>query len=178
MGVDRSFIVRNDTERARLRALVTRLSDADLDRAMPGGWTVAGVLAHVAFWDQRVLVLLERWEQSRSAVPPPANQADVDWINDAAKPLMLALPPRRAAEIALAVAEAVDRKLETLPDDLVARNAATGSPLNFARADHRRQHLDEIERAIPPIEREDVESSLGRSALNTSRHASVSSRGD
>src|SRR5437870_8069070 len=45
MGVDRTFIVRNDTERARLRALVARLSDADLARAMPGGWTVAGVLA-------------------------------------------------------------------------------------------------------------------------------------
>ena len=61
--------------------------------------------------------------------------------------------PLPAAEIALAVAEAVDRKLATLPDDLVERNAATGSPLNFARADHRRQHLDEIVRTIPARER-------------------------
>ena len=152
MGVDRSYVAGNDTARARLKALVAGMSDAQLGHAMPAGWTAAGVLAHLAFWDQRVLALLERWERG-GAPPLPPNAADVDWINDAAKPLMLALPPRRAAEIALAVAEAVDRKLETLPDDLVARNAATGSPLNFARADHRRQHLDEIERAIPPRER-------------------------
>src|SRR5206468_9081983 len=148
MGVDRTFIVRNDAERARLRALVARLSDADLARAMPGGWTVAGVLAHVAFWDQRVLVLLERWEQSRSAVPPLANQADVDWINDAAKPLLLALAPRRAAELAVAIAEEVDRKAAALADDALAQNAAAGSPLNLVRAEHRREHLREIEEVL------------------------------
>ncbi len=152
MGVDRGYVARNDTERTRLKSLVAGMSDARLGHAMPAGWTVAGVLAHLAFWDQRVLALLERWERG-GAPPPPSNAADVDWINEAAKPLILALPPRRAAEIALAVAEAVDRKLETLPDDLVERNAAAGSPLNFVRADHRRQHLDEIERAIPARER-------------------------
>jgi len=152
MGADRSYVARNDTERARLSALVADASDADLAHPMPGGWTVAGVLAHLAFWDQRVLTLLERWE--REGVPPPSpNAADVDWINDAAKPLLLAVPPRRAAEIALAVATVVDRKLQALPDDLVERNAAAGSPLNFARADHRREHLDEIAREIPAEER-------------------------
>ena len=149
MGVDRGYVARNDTERARLRSLVAGMSDARLGHAMPAGWTVASVLAHLAFWDQRVLTLLERWERG-GAPPPPPKATDVDWITDAAKPLMLALPPRRAAEIA--VAEAVDRKLETLPDNLVERNAAAGSPLNFARADHRRQHLDEIERAVPARE--------------------------
>ena len=63
MSADRTYIARNDAERARLRALVARLSDADLARPMPGGWTVAAVLAHLAFWDQRIMVLLERWEQ-------------------------------------------------------------------------------------------------------------------
>jgi uncharacterized damage-inducible protein DinB len=148
MSVDRTFIARNDTERARLRALVARLSDADLARPMPGGWTVAGVLAHVAFWDQRILVLLERWEQSRSAAPPPANQADVDWINDAAKPLMLALAPRRAAEVAVAIAEDVDRKVAALADDVLAQNAAAGNPLNPDRAEHRGEHLREIEQVL------------------------------
>ena len=148
MGVDRTFIVRNDTERARLRALTARLSDADLARPMPGGWTVAGVLAHVAFWDQRVLVLLERWEQSRSAVPPLANQADVDWINDAAKPLLLALAPRQAADLAGAIAEEVDRKMAALSDDVLAQNAAAGRPLNPDRAEHRGEHLREIEQVF------------------------------
>jgi len=148
MSVDRTFVSRNDTERARLRALVGRLSDADLARPMPGGWTVAGVLAHLAFWDQRFLVLLERWEQSPSAVPPTANEADVGWINDAGKPLLLALAPRRAAELAVAIAEEVDGKAAALAADMLARTAAAGSPLNLVRAEHRREHLGEIEQVL------------------------------
>jgi uncharacterized damage-inducible protein DinB len=148
MSADRTFIARNNNERARLRALVARLSDADLAHPMPGGWTVAAVLAHLAFWDQRILVLLERWEQSPSTVPPEINGADVDWINDAAKPHFLALPPRRAAELAVAIAEAVDAKVAALPDDFLARNEAAGQPLLMTRAEHRREHLGQIETAL------------------------------
>jgi len=148
MSADRTYIARNDAERARLRALVARLSDADLARPMPGGWTVAAVLAHLAFWDQRIMVLLERWEQSPSAVPRVINESDVDWVNDAAKPHFLAMPPRRAAELAVAIAEAVDAKVAALPDDLLARNEAAGKPLFMTRAEHRREHLGEIEHVL------------------------------
>jgi uncharacterized damage-inducible protein DinB len=148
MSADRTYIARNDAERARLRALVARLSDADLARPMPAGWTVAAVLAHLAFWDQRIMVLLERWEQSPSAVPRVINEADVDWVNDAAKPHFLAMPPRRAAELAVAIAEAVDAKVAALPDDLLARNEAAGKPLSMTRAEHRREHLGEIEHVL------------------------------
>jgi len=144
--VDRSYVARHNAERARLRVLISRASDGDLSRAMPAGWTVAGVLALMAFWDQRISVLLDRW-QHEGASPPLENPVDVPWINDAAKPLMLALPPRRAAELALAIAEAVDRQVETLSDDVVARNAAAGL-LNLARADHRSEHLDDLERVL------------------------------
>jgi hypothetical protein len=145
MSVDRAYIAKNDAERGRLRSLVSRLSDADLARPMPAGWTVAGVLAHLAFWDQRILVLLEQWERSPSKPPRIENEADTDWINDASKPLVLALGPRQAAELAVTTAEIVDGKVAALPDDLVARNAAAGSPLNLLRAEHRAQHLREIE---------------------------------
>ena len=59
MSVDRGVVDDNSKERTRLQALLTRLSDADLARPLPAGWTVAGVLGHLAFWDQRILVLLE-----------------------------------------------------------------------------------------------------------------------
>ena len=62
MPVDRSILADNDAERARLRALVGRLGDTDLARPLDAGWTVAGVLAHLAFWDQRIIVLLDEWE--------------------------------------------------------------------------------------------------------------------
>lgn len=146
MAIDRSYVAKNDDERARLKALVTKASDADLARAMPAGWTVAAVLGHLAFWDQRILTLIEAW--ARGVPPPPHHQEDVDWINDAAKPLLLALSPRQAAEMAVTIADAVDRRVADLPEDLAAKNAQAGSPLNLSRAVHRKEHLDEIERIL------------------------------
>ena len=147
MTVDRGFVDENSKARARLTDLVARLSDADLGRPMPAGWTVAGVLGHVAFWDQRIVVLLETWER-KEALPPGLNAEDVDWINDAGKPFLLALTPRRGADVALTIAEAVDRKIEALDDDDLTRMAAAGNPINLHRAEHRHAHLEEIEAVL------------------------------
>ncbi|HKC96595.1 MAG TPA: maleylpyruvate isomerase N-terminal domain-containing protein [Methylomirabilota bacterium] len=144
-----SYVTENNHERARLRALVDRLSDGELARPLDAGWTVGGVLAHLAFWDQRSLILIERWEkEGPGAVPRSIDERDVDWINDSAKALCLALPPRAAARLAVAVADAVDRRVEMLSAELVAANAAAGGPINLLRAEHRREHVDEIERAV------------------------------
>jgi hypothetical protein len=147
MPVDRSHVAQNRAQLDRLRALVGRLSDQDLSRPMPGGWTVASVLGHVAFWDQRSLDLLERWTRDGKE-PGTMREVDVDWINDATKPLLLAIPPRRAAELTLSIAEAVDRVVERLPDDIVARNTGAGRLVNLTRAEHRAEHLDEIEQIL------------------------------
>ena len=144
---DRGWVDQNRRERERLHALVARLGDDELRRPMPGGWTVAAVLAHLAFWDQRTLVLLEQWH--RTGRPPRAmSDADVDWINDAGKPLCLALAPREAARLAVTAADAVDAAVEALPDDRLVTNASAGRPLNVRRAEHRREHLDEIDAAL------------------------------
>lgn len=149
MSVDRSYVAENDAERERLRALVRRLGDQDLGRPMDAGWTVAGVLAHVAFWDQRIVVLLDEWERKGPSWRPPLEDArDADWVNDAAKPLCLALPPRVAADLAVAVAETVDRRVAAVSDAIIEANAQAGPFLNWRRAEHRREHLDEIERAL------------------------------
>ena len=146
MPVDRSYIAENEAELHRLRTLVERLSDADLARPTPGGWTVAASLAHVAFWDQRILFWLDRWE--RGEKPRGLDEADGDWINDAGKPLCLALPPRVAARLAVDIAEQVDRRLAALTEERIASNAAAGEPLFLTRAHHRKTHLDEIERIL------------------------------
>jgi uncharacterized damage-inducible protein DinB len=146
MPADRSYVAENNSQRQRLRTLVEKLTDEQLRQPMAAGWTIAGVLAHLAFWDQRILVLLEHWEQGKA---PRAHDAeDVDWINDAAKALCLALPPRVAAQLALSTADAVDRKVEALADTRLAANEAAGHPVNLLRAQHRREHLDEIEDAL------------------------------
>jgi uncharacterized damage-inducible protein DinB len=143
---DRSYIAENAAELRRLRALVERLTDADLARPTPGGWTVAASLAHVAFWDQRILFWLDRWE--RGETPRPLEEGEVDWINDAGKPLCLALLPRVAARLTVEIAEQVDRRLTTLSDDRITANKAAGEPLLLTRAHHRKTHLDEIERVL------------------------------
>lgn len=147
MAADRSYVAVNNAERKRLEAFVSACSDADLARPMPAGWTVAAVLAHLAFWDERVRILFERW-QAAGVAPAPEVASDIDWINDAAKPMFLALPPRRAADLAVSLARAADRAVETLSDEMLARNVAAGTPLNLVRAVHRREHLDEIAHAV------------------------------
>ena len=146
MTANRSFVAENAAELRRLRALVDRLSDADLGRATPGGWTVASSLAHVAFWDQRILFWLDRWE--RGETPQAIGHTPADWINDASKPFLLALPPRVAARMAVEIAEQVDRRLAALDDQRIAANHAAGEPLLLTRARHRKEHLDEIERVL------------------------------
>lgn len=149
MSVDRTYVEENDAQRDRLKALVGRLSDAELGHPMPAGWTVAGVLGHLAFWDQRIAVVVGGWRKAgAAAVPPAVDGGSVDWVNDAGKPMLLAVPPRRAAEIAVAAAEAADSALASLPDDFVAANQKAGNPVILRRATHRREHLDEIERAL------------------------------
>jgi hypothetical protein len=146
MAADRSYVSVNDRERHRLEALVDKLDDNGLGRPMPAGWTIASVLAHIAFWDQRIILLIELLKRGESI--PLENAVDVEWINDAAKPAQLALPPRRAATLAVETARATDQAVAALSDDLLAKNAAAGSPINLLRAEHRREHLDEIEEVL------------------------------
>ena len=146
MGADRSYIPENDRERHRLEALVDKLDDAALSRPMPAGWTIAGVLAHLAFWDQRIVTFIELLK--RGVTIPMENPVDVEWINEAAKPAQLALTPRRAATLAVVTARAIDQAVATLSDELLAMNAVAGSPINLLRAEHRREHLDEIEKVL------------------------------
>jgi hypothetical protein len=149
MATDRSYVAENQAELARLRALVDKLSDQELSRPLPAGWTVASVLAHLAFWDYRIVTLLDRWGADGRGAPPPAfDGAAVDWVNDAGKPLCLGLPPRGAARMAIDAAIAADQRVAALSDAALAANTAAGSPISLRRAAHRREHLDEIERAL------------------------------
>lgn len=146
VSVLRDHVRGNDATRARLAELVARASDVDLGRPMPDGWTVAAVLLHCAFWDERIVVLLDRW-QREGVRPPLEEEDDVRWINDSAKPLMLAMPPRRAAELALEIAERSDRAVAALSEEFLTTNTVS-EYLNLSRADHRSEHLDDIERVL------------------------------
>jgi hypothetical protein len=105
----RQFVAENARERERLRNLVNKITDEELTLALNvEGWTVAVALAHLAFWDERRLVLVRKWKK-KGITPSPI---DEDIVNDALIPLLLAIPPRKAASLSILTAEALDRELE------------------------------------------------------------------
>ncbi len=142
--MDRSYEAANTLALERLRVLVDRISNEDLTRSLGDGWTVAAVLAHLAFWDYRALVLLDKWEGEEVQYSP----IDPDVINDAIQPLCRALPPRAAVNLAIEAAQAVDHKLETLETEMYSRIINAGTPINFRRSDHREEHLAQIEHLL------------------------------
>ena len=81
--MERIYIDENKRERERLRKLVKGITDGELSLVLyKEGWTIAVALAHLAFWDQRRLVLVRKWKQ-QGVSPSPI---DEDVINDATLP--------------------------------------------------------------------------------------------
>ncbi len=143
--MSRSFVGENAQQRERLRALLSGLSDQELAQPLYADWTVAGILGHMAFWDYRALVLIRRWKQMGVK---GASAMDVHAINDAMRPLLLAIPPRKAAEIVLEAAAAIDKEIEGLSPDLIAKIEALGPSFRLNRGTHRLEHSDQIEAAL------------------------------
>lgn len=142
------FTQENNDSRRRLETLAHSISDQDLARTTSYGWTVAALLAHVAFWDQRVLALLRRWKKDGVDLSP----IDSTAINDALKPLCHSLQPRAALELCLSSAQAVDAELETITPELVEQieKQIVANPFQFRfnRSLHRNDHVKDIEELI------------------------------
>jgi hypothetical protein len=143
MTPDQSFVERNRASTDRIRALAARLTDAEMQQPVGEHWTVAIALAHLAFWDRRVMYVLDRTEREGALFIP---EIDI-FVNDLSLPLWAAIPPREAARIAIEAAEALDRRLEAFPpallDQLLAYNQRW-----VVRALHRGEHLDEVDAAL------------------------------
>ena len=144
MTLDQSCLSENAAEYEHLRSLVSRLTDQELARPLEAGWTVSAVLAHLAFWDQRALVLLDKWEQAGIGPSP----VDTDVINEATRSLCLVIPPRAAAELALSSAQQIDEAIERMSADRAAQVESIGQTVRLNRANHRRDHLVQIEQAL------------------------------
>jgi hypothetical protein len=146
MADNRPYIAANTRQRERLRALVERLDDDALKTPVNEYWTVAGVLGHIAYWDIRVLVLAEKIGRGEPWTPGDA-EPEGDWLNDSTRPLIHAIAPREAAQLALRTAEETDALVAKLPLDRMWPGDPD-SPINAARSEHRGEHLDEIEAAL------------------------------
>ncbi len=140
-----AYSAQNKAWRERLAATVTRLTDADLAAPAGGpGWTVNGLLAHLAFYDLRAVRLIELWKTS-SVGPSPL---DIDISNDAMKPLFNAIAHHEIRRLVMDAAEAIDAAIDALDPDFLVRIEAEGKPVRLNRAAHREHHLAQIEAAV------------------------------
>jgi len=142
-----SHVEENARELERLTELVGRLTDDDLDQPVTDQWSVADVLGHMAFWDARALALAEKLDGKIPFTESDHEPADVDVLNAAAARLVQAIPRRQAAELALQMARQVDALVARLPAEKMWPDDR-GSPLNCFRANHRSEHLGDIEEAL------------------------------
>ena len=140
MTLDRSFVQLNRAATDRLRNLVNRLSDKDLQHPMFDGWTVAILLAHLAFWDRRVLSALDSTEREARLVTPEIPIL----VNDVALPLFAAIPRSAAARLAIETSQTLDQRLETFREDWLEQ-LYTYNKRWVVRALHRGEHMDDIE---------------------------------
>jgi hypothetical protein len=139
---------RNTEALARLSALIRRLGDEDLTRALGDGWTVSTALAHVAFWDR---FQAARWAQAQAAglrLPGEIGEVGGDFINDASLESWRATPPRLAAEQALAAAEHIERIVAGLDVDVAEELIAAGRNTLVDRTKHWNEHIAQIEDAL------------------------------
>jgi hypothetical protein len=136
---------RNRAARERLDALIARVGERDI--ALDDGWTAAALLAHLAFWDRLATARLER--HLREGEPPVfATDAVTDLTNAAGMRQWKETSLRVAGTQAREAAAEIDRLIETLPTEKLDGLKALGRSFLIDRSQHRKEHLDQIERAL------------------------------
>jgi hypothetical protein len=141
--MDRSFIELNRAAKERMRALAERLTDEEMLTKVGEHWTVAIVFAHIAWWDRRVMYVLDMTEKDGKLF---ISEIDI-FVNDLSLPLWAAVPPREAVRIAMETAEELDQRLVEYPP------APLEEIYNYnkrwvIRALHRNEHLDEADAGL------------------------------
>ena len=141
--MDRSFTELNRASQERMRALAERLSDEEMLTKVGQHWTVGIVYAHIAWWDRRVMYVLDMTHKDGELFIP---QIDI-FVNDLSLPLWAAVPPREAVRIALETAETLDKRLEEYSPEL-REEIYNYNKRWVIRALHRNEHLDEAVAAV------------------------------
>ena len=142
MAATDKILKSNTTSTDRLRALVERLSDEDLNRSLGGNWTVGFAFAHLAFWDARQVAALQRFA---SGEPFPSEDMATNATLEA---IAAGFNPKTIGRAALDAAQQLDRLVESLTTEQV--DALQNANLSYAidRAAHRDEHLQQIEEGL------------------------------
>jgi hypothetical protein len=117
-----------------------------LDQRTESEWSIAGILAHLAFYDDWVR---ERWKRRLSDERFQDLPDDITELANAAGARgWNAVSPKLVRVIAAAAAQGVVELLDQLPKTALADAIATGRLSMIDRSKHWDPHLNEIESAI------------------------------
>ncbi len=143
MTLDASYNEQNRASTERIRTLIERLSEEEMRTSVGEHWTVTIALAHLAFWDRRVMHILDRTEKEGKPV-----DLEIDIVvNDLSLPLWAVIPPQEAARICIEASEGLDKRLEEFPPKLL-EELHNHNKRWVVRALHRNEHLDEVDAAL------------------------------
>ena len=146
MTIEPAYVEQNRASTERIRALIGRLSDEEMQTKVGEHWTVAITLAHLAFWDRRVLHILNRTERDGKLV-----DLEIDIVvNDLSLPLWAVIPPRDAARVCIEAAEALDERLQEFPRQLL-EELYNHNKRWVVRALHRNEHLDDVDAGLESV---------------------------
>jgi uncharacterized damage-inducible protein DinB len=132
---------RKSTE--RMQRIIHGLSKEELTKTRGKNWSISVTLAHLAFWDQRVIHVIETAKKNNVLNAPLLD----DQLNDILAPILEAIPPAEAARLAINTAGTLDRLLEECLPELIDQMMAVNNRL-VERSLHRNDHLAEIESMI------------------------------
>jgi hypothetical protein len=140
-----AYSAQNDAWRGKLTAMVNRISEEEMGRSAGGtGWTVCGLLGHIAFYDLRAVVILERWKKDGISPSP----LDIDVVNDSTRLLFNSVAPAEMKRLVLEAAAAIDAAIDAMDPASLSRIESEGKPVKLNRAAHREHHLGQIEKAL------------------------------
>jgi len=143
MSLDPSYKELNRASTERIKKLAASLTDEQMQTRVGEHWTVAIALAHLAWWDRRVMYVLDMTAKDHDVFIP---NIDIT-VNDISLPLWAAIPALEAARIAIETSEDLDQRLEVYPQDLLEKIYETNKRW-VVRALHRNEHLDEVDAAL------------------------------
>ena len=143
MPLDPSYKNLNRVSTERIKKLTANLTDEQMQTRVGEHWTVSIALAHLAFWDRRVIYLLDETAKGGKLF---VHEIDV-IVNDLSLPLWAAILPREAARLAVETSEELDKRLEDYPRDLL-EEIYNKNTRWVIRALHRNEHLDELDAAL------------------------------
>ena len=143
MILDPSYVEQNRASTERIRELVSRLSDDEMQTKVGEHWTVSIALAHLAWWDRRVMYVLDMTARDGKLFVP---EIDI-FVNDLSLPLWAVIPPRDAARICIETSETLDKQLEEYSPELL-EEIFNYNKRWVIRALHRNEHLDEVDAAL------------------------------